>query len=322
MPLALPLVAIGVAFLMLLVAYAATVLITPILEAVLRRIPLIGGRLATWAAEGVQYAYNRISGWVTVHIRTMVGWLSTFTDTIIGHAQALTALADATLAAFEHLVTVTLPREIRAGIRDVKDTADRAYTTAHNAAVDISNLDDAVTTRIHDARRAVERELSDGIDTVERDLRAEIDRKIARGIGDLRNDVLGRLQGLEGEISGAEADIRGEVATRLRGIEAEIGTDVATVEGDIERLGIPGIAQKIAELAGAAAIVDVIVNEAGLGRAECRAKVKGICSTDPSQWDNMLAGLLALDFGIGLRELIEAGNAIVSTVGSELADVG
>lgn len=60
------------------------------------------------------------------------------------------------------------------------------------------------------------------------------------------------------------------------------------------------------------ALTSTIASETGLENAECRAKVKGICATDPSAWANLLGGLVAVGVAFNLRELYGIAEPLVA----------
>jgi hypothetical protein len=81
--------------------------------------------------------------------------------------------------------------------------------------------------------------------------------------------------------------------------------------GDIDLPGL-GTLTAGAAIATTYAIVNTLVNEAGLSRAECRGKVKQICGTDANEWANLLGGLAAIGFAFNLGELAKVANGLVS----------
>lgn len=105
--------------------------------------------------------------------------------------------------------------------------------------------------------------------------------------------------------------------TGATGAKGEPGLGI----GDIDLPGL-GTLTAGAAIAATYAIVSTLVNEAGLSRAECRSKVKGICGTDPAAWANLLAGLAVLGFAFNLKDLYGVAEGLVgdlSTVIKEAA---
>lgn len=131
--------------------------------------------------------------------------------------------------------------------------------------------------------------------------------------GDLAIEI--RLARAAAAAAVAELDrLTGAAIGELEGAVITVGRELHEIEGDLGALGTAGL---IATIPAIATLVHAIADEAGLGRAECRGKVKQICSTDPNAWSGLLAGLVGLGFVFSLRELAEIANPIVH----ELADV-
>ena len=90
--------------------------------------------------------------------------------------------------------------------------------------------------------------------------------------------------------------------------------------GDIDLPGLGSMTAGVA-IATTYAIVNTLVNEAGLSRAECRAKVGQICGTDPLQWASLLAGLAAVGVGFSLGDILEEAANMVGEVHGLLDDM-
>lgn len=130
------------------------------------------------------------------------------------------------------------------------------------------------------------------------------------------------LHTAEGEIASAEQQAEAVAAGALATAEAAGNAALAVVESvavtaehdlkDIEgALGAAGLAALVASIPALATLVKAIATEAGLGRAECRTKVKGICGTDPTAWANLLEGLAAIGFAFSLAELAQVANGLI-----------
>lgn len=93
--------------------------------------------------------------------------------------------------------------------------------------------------------------------------------------------------------------------------------DLSEIEGALGKLGLAAL---IASMPAVATLVHAISEEAGLGKAECRTKVKGICSTDPSLWGDLLAGLVAIGVAFNLRELYAIAEPLVAELAPVIAE--
>lgn len=112
------------------------------------------------------------------------------------------------------------------------------------------------------------------------------------------------------ELSAAEAEATRALATAQalsQAAIADVRSIAVTAEDELAKLeqlaGATGLAALIAAMPAVATLVHAIASEAGLENAECRTKVKGICRTDPSAWENLLSGLVAVGFAFSLAEL-------------------
>lgn len=61
-------------------------------------------------------------------------------------------------------------------------------------------------------------------------------------------------------------------------------------------------------------LLRVLAQAAGLDNADCQAKHKGICGTDPSKWFSFLEGLALLGFAFDFRELVSFAESIAGDV--------
>lgn len=152
----------------------------------------------------------------------------------------------------------------------------------------------AVTTVEHElgsAIHGVETELTAGLHairtTIETDIRGAIATAESAG-----TEALGKLRAAEDAAIGSLGRAEDATAAKLREFIGEVPlTDIASV---------------VAAVPLVVAAVNVLEAETGLGRAECRAKVKGICSTDPNVWANLLGSLVALELAFNLEDWVKA----------------
>lgn len=109
------------------------------------------------------------------------------------------------------------------------------------------------------------------------------------------------------ELAASEAAF-GAALAGVKGIAVRTEEELANLYGD---LGVFGAGALIASIPALATLVHTIATETGLDRAECRAKVKGVCGTDAGQWGDLLAGLGLVVGVLELRELVELARPMV-----------
>lgn len=95
---------------------------------------------------------------------------------------------------------------------------------------------------------------------------------------------------------------------QVRSIAIDATDDLHVIEGAI---GAAGVGALIASIPALATIVNAIATEAGLENQSCRGKVKDICRTDPSAWENLLGGLAPLGLAFSLAELAAIARPLV-----------
>lgn len=173
----------------------------------------------------------------------------------------------------------------------------------------------------------------------------------------IKNTATATAQTLRRDISSAVSNLRGDVAADIRDVRVDVKHEIAIAVGGAEAIGnealdrlrraedaaIEGLrrsedatAQELRDLikdipltdiaAALAAIpllraaVDILEAETGLGRAECRAKVKNICGTDPSQWAQLLEGLVLVGIGLSIQDVIEAIVGVAEVIAPEIQE--
>jgi hypothetical protein len=134
------------------------------------------------------------------------------------------------------------------------------------------------------------------------------------------------------EAAKAYADTK--IAAAIKALRLEIAAAVAFVHEAVgvaadELPGLPGMAwdelnrllntKRLWQLAGLLAavpilaqLVRVLARESGLENAECRGKVKNICTTDPALWEGLLATLVAVGFAYSLDELAAIARPVLA----------
>lgn len=115
-------------------------------------------------------------------------------------------------------------------------------------------------------------------------------------------------------IAGAEADALRTVTTEIAHVRGDLTATITTAVAGVAALPrvTPAELTRAAEDAAAAtAAVALVVAAAGLNNAECAAKVKGICGTNPAAWAELLAGLAVIGFAFDLAALYEVAKPLV-----------
>lgn len=239
------------------------------------------------------------------------------------HVAALSAKLTAQVGSLETRVTGLLNK--------AEDYADAKIASAATA---LTRYADAVA---HTAQVNAERYAADAVEALRGAETAAIAKAAslaaeARSAGEAAAAHV--LERAEREIAGAEsaaeatarrlaAEAEATAAGALASAQAAGQSALSVVAGvadaaetgvldlqDLIRSG--GWAALIASVPALALLLNAIATESGLENAACRAKVKGICGTDPRAWEALLAGLAVVGFGFSLREIVEAATGVVS----------
>lgn len=282
MPVVVGIGAIGVALLMLLVAYALTVLFTPLLEGLAREVPVVGGYIAKGIKAAMDYARHKIVSYVNTGVDLLRKWFVALTDAATDFVEAVNRAFVDLPGQLQHLKSVTVPRLIENAIGDVRADARAAATTADRLRADLSDVWTKPLSDFKGIEHGVTTRIDHALDTVR-----TID--LPNVLGDAELQAQRGIDRVHGEV--------GRLADR-------VDHDFNYLVDQIGKLPLTTILAQLASLAGAAALVDVIAREGGLDKAECRAKVKGICSTDPAAWQALLdvAGFALV--WMGMREFV------------------
>lgn len=230
-------------------------------------------------------------------------------------------------------------------VNPVAAVAEAAKTAAAEAKRAVNALETSIT-------RAYERADGAVLQTARRDmaglkgtllaeplhaftvLERDVDAAIASAFQQAETAASGAISQAETRATGAAAAAQAAglaAVDRLRVAEdAAIGAarqaETATA-GELRdllaRVNAGDIAALIAAVPLLKAAIDTLEAETGLGRAECRAKVKGICGVDPGRWLHLLEGLAFAfawpgleEFADGLAEIVpEVTEAITAFVG-------
>lgn len=287
MPLALPVVAVGL--LALLLALVLAVVATALVEGMAKQVPVVGGYIARGAGAAVDYAVSHVRSWSRTFTNAVTEWLVGLATGGRDLADAAARFAVSVVAQLDHLTHVTVHEIVKAFVNPVRDIAHDAQATAEQAQAGVDVLAREFGDRLEAIPRQIEREVTHLHNVISEVELPALGSALGHVIGQVEADAVGRIGDLR-HYTDAEFD---RVYRRL---------------GDIP---LARLLELLAAFGATAALVDVIANEAGLGRAECRSKVRGICSTDPAAWQQLLAATVPLFAWTSLRELLDLGVELV-----------
>lgn len=259
------------------------------LQGLANNVPVIGGYIARGVAAAVAYGKRLFAQYVTGTVTHTVKWLVDLRRSVEGFVEAVNAYLVELPGHLDHLLHVSVHEVVKLFVNPVRATANEALGDAAAAAHGVDVLARDVTARLHG---------------IEGDVRQEIDR----ALDVVRNVDLPDVEHLlRGELHHAVGEVAGDL-TATRDWAAGWIDDLL---GRLEELPLDELLQGAAAGTAAAALVGVIANEAGLGRAECRAKVRQICATDPRAWEQLLALAVGTFAFPGMEALARAGATMV-----------
>jgi len=226
-----------------------------------------------------------VEGWLNGPATRFAHWLSGIAGVMAGTGEAVLEAAHGLEKGLVYVATEKLPLYTNIVRRELGVLIARAEAEAEGA--------------LHWAQEHVGK-LTTRFEAFVDHVAHEIERPLARVI----NDV---IPALRRDIHGLTAEVEGDVLPRL----GALGGEVAGLEHLLGRwshdLDDAHFWEWVASAGGLLALVRLIEAEAGLGKAECRRKVGGVCTTDPSAWFDFLAGLAAIGFAFSIEQVIEVG---------------
>lgn len=284
-----PLVVIGVALLSFVALLIYERMFGSPLQGLANSVPVIGGYIARGLEAAVNYAKSLFAAYVEPTITHTIKWLDGLRQSVEGFIGSVNAFIVELPGQLDHLLHVSVHDVVKAFVNPVRNTANEALGDAAAAAHGVDVLARDVTARLHG---------------IEGDVKSSIDH--ATDV--IRNVDLPRfLDHAESFAQGAADVVAGDVAQ----VQDWAAGWIDDLLNRVEQIPIDELLTGAAAGTAAFALAQVIANEAGLGRAECRAKVKQICATDPRAWEALL-GLAITPFAFpGLRALAEVGATMV-----------
>jgi hypothetical protein len=243
------------------------------------------------------------------HVQTLEGTVATNVGKAEDYADGAAAHALSTAKTYadkwiDNAVSV-LNSNIRAGVAEAEGFASTAVgklRTAEDAAIDTA-------VSLANAANAAGIAASAGA-------LATAEHEIAAASAAALGAAAGALTTAEDFAARQAAAVRADALAAAAGVEAAVTGSLDVVRSiaigaenelkDLEGIyGALGTATLIASIPALATIVHAIASEAGLENQSCRSKVKDICRTDPSAWEDLLGGLVALGFVFSLPELVK-----------------
>lgn len=153
-------------------------------------------------------------------------------------------------------------------------------------------------------------------------VQTKLEAEVTTAESQAKIDAAGAESAAEAFAASAVAQSEAVASTAIAQVKAiAIGAtgDLTDFESYIGSLSLPDL---IASTAAVAALLTVVLTDTGLDNASCRAKVKGICGTDPIAWASLLAGVVALGVSFDLADIVTAALAILGDVDSLISDIG
>lgn len=251
-----------------------------IVEACNRDIAVLGG---------VAHQLWRGLKWSVALIPQMVMKLANATDNALDWLRhnALPMVIKITLAPI-HLAIVGLEAGLKAVGIDLAREVTRLDTKIDNLRRDIAGI---WQKDIASAVRTVEHDLTVGLNHLETTI---------------ANDIRGAISTAEGYGTSALDKLRAAEDAAIGSIKSAEEKTAGELRGLINNLPLTDIASVVAAVPLVVEAVRVLEAETGLGRAECRAKFRGICGTDPTQWTRLLEGLVLIGLSMSIEEMIRA----------------
>ncbi len=290
-PLLVPLVELLAALILSLLAITAPAWLRPALNA-FPSLPGVGNIVAKFGTRIINALQHALEGWLDApagQVARLFHWLGRYS--ILN----MDAVRDTFLRVEDALLVVrrvVVPALIHAAVHPLA-------LALHELQVGYSALD-------RYARREIPR-LDDRADRILHELRVAAEAPVGVIMHELLPALRRDVHAIEAEVGSVAAPLPGTLWGGLEGVEGELGDLVG-------RLDAADAWKLLAAAGGIFALVRLIEAEAGLGRKECRDKVRGVCTTDPAEWQGLLALLAGgLAWG-GLAELI----AVQQQVAGEL----
>lgn len=243
---------------------------------------------------------------------------------------ALTDMADGLTWFIDHVGKSTawlVEHGIPNAIHAVTDAIERTATDAHRLALDAGN---AVKAEAADRVRAIDHATATieawartQLGTLQRTIEGEALHAFPQVERDVHALVADAVTTIEHTSTLTASTLAGAAEQALRNAQTAEGALAGEIRDLLGKLNPVDVAALIASIPLIKAAVDALEADTGLGNAECRTKVKGICATDPGRWLHFLEGLaftfawpgleaFAQDVADGMNEVVDAISELVN----------
>lgn len=293
----MPLVAVGLVALFIALSLLAFYLsythaLEPLLKFLADSVPVVGGYLN----RGIDAMGRKIRaywhGLLAHSVQPIVSFFNGIEDNVREFISSIADFSTSVERAFEALLADTIPRKIEAALGSVRRTATTAYNDAQAALTGIDQLRKDVALDL----RGIGNDIAGQVDRVETAIR-NVDLPHLERL--LRQDFTKGIDAVSGELT----DLEGFLDQQL--------TDVWKYLGELPKADLIAL---LAAVPALAALVNTIATEAGLENADCRSKVKGICTTPLDEWAGLLDDLIPLTLAFSLAEMF----SLIESIGNEL----
>lgn len=295
MPVALAgvdLAAVAVFMLLFALLFALRYTIVPLVHALhgaLGWVPFLGDlvqHVDHAIVEAIDGAMHSVAGAI---VTLWHGAVWAFDETILG----LEYFTQATVDAFRFAHNTVIPDIVHAVVDPTIATVSaldaRADAIERDLHTGLAKAEHVAVTSAAAALSTAERDIADLGRGIEADIAERLDRlhaEIDKGI----NDAVGVAERQGAQAIDALRTAEQAAINQAEGVGALALDEIHKLAGGLDLTTIAGLLAAIPLLN---TLVQTLATETGLSNAECRAKVKQVCSTDPQRWSRLL-GLMGL----------------------------
>lgn len=236
-------------------------------------------------------------------------------------AQAIMAIPNGVHAALDYLWKHAMPAYVKAAIGDahtaINGLGAKLDFWSTELAHEVTRLDAKITATANATLSTAEGEFTRAV--------AEVQHLVNGQLTSIRTEL---LNDLGSSVASAEATGASAVEALRKAEQAAVDavSDAQTATADelrdlVGNIPLSDLTGIIASIPLLASVVQTLEAESGLENSSCRAKVKGICGTDPLQWAKLLEGLALLGVGLSLEEVFKLAGEYAGTVIGEIEAV-
>lgn len=230
-------------------------------------------------------------------------------------------LANGTEDALTYLTEHLLIQKVNAAIKWIADSVPDLETRVETLAIDAIKDGIVIEGKIQSTAVAT-------LETAERKAAGIVTglrHEIAADFHNLRHDLALDIKAAKVDAEAVGRDAISALAsaeeTAIAGVRDAESATAQGLRDLLDSIPLTDIATVIAAVPIVKALLTTVLSESGLDGESCRSKVKGICGTDSELWGELVGGLVAVDFALNIREIVEAGNFIVGAISHELVEL-